>query len=79
MDALIDMVRQTAARDIWRDYMCTVLYGIGKMFASQGWDFPAYSELVDFEGHMERAKEESRSANDILQDLGEKLKGGKAG
>lgn len=79
VDALADMIRQTAARDIWRDYMCTMLYGIGKMLASQGWDFPTYRELIDFEGHTQRAKENSASAQDTIESIKAKLKGGMAG
>lgn len=75
---LIDMIQQFTARDIWRDYTATMLYSIGKMFATSGWEFPTYHEMVDFEAHISKKKETQKSAKDTLEDLKGKLgKGGK--
>ena len=72
------MIMQIAARDMWRDYTATMLNSIGRMFASSGWEYPSYHELIDYEGQAERRREANKSALQLQNELVAKLeKGGK--
>lgn len=70
------MLLQFAARDIWRDYTATMLNSIGRMFASSGWEYPSYHEMIDFEGHAAKRVEEAKSAKEIQSELMAKLQKG---
>ena len=75
-DALNDMILQFAARDIWRDYTATMLNSLGHMFASNGWDYPSYHDMVDFEGQAARRAEEKKSGKQLQNELEAKLRKG---
>ena len=72
MDGLVWQLRAEERTNMWQEYMASIVYAIGKL-QSEKWPFPTYTSLV----HPElKPKPDSRTGQDILNRLKERLESG---
>lgn len=68
--ALAAVMNESARDDLWREYMATVAYSIGRIEGGEKYPIPPYSDLTSDKPQDERTGEE------ILDGLIDRLKGG---